>query len=605
MGKLPPQSTRVLSRLERFARRRCCAVPWAILLALTFLSPLWRKPMAQGHGDWLWFHFAWDAARRSLVTFGEPLYWNAYYCGGSFGLANPQSFALSPALFLLWPLPTAIALKAFLTICVFLGAWGTWELCRLVYPRGSGLGALLAAATFACSGALGWHMNGQLAMANMQLYPWVFWLLWQGRTRPSRGFAAGGLLGLMLLDCGVYPAVLGAVGVGIFTLVSIGVDLSSRDRARAAGTLRSGLLAAIAMPTTAAIMLVPLADVLRDHRRPVPVDDAIPLSFVPRMLLERHTTETQIFPRDGSPLHYAWWGEYGNYVGVLGICLLGAALLLVRGAVRERLTALALFAFLLGDHGAWSPFGLFRKLPLLGSLRVPTRYWPLVTLFVAVTLSVFVDQALRWGRRQASVRLRLALGTVSIAVCASFVIDLVHTNGIAVHAGAMPNPPAPPDEPFVAFHQVLGRAWPMTEFPPKNQGTLRCFDELYVARAPGLRPGLPSEVYLEDDTAGAVRIEHWTPSEVRFVAELTHPTTVVYNQSFYRGWRAEGATITQPRGLIGAELGPGTHRVRFFHRPIGLPAGATVSLLALLVLVLLWRRDVRSAPQGWTNTNVP
>lgn len=601
MGKLPPQGTAIVSRLERLARRRCCAVPWASILAVTFLSPLWREPLAQGHGDWLWFHFAWDAARRSLVTFGEPLYWNAYYCGGNFGLANPQSFALSPALFLLWPLPTAIALKAFLTICVFLGAWGMWELCRLAYPRGSGLGALLAAATFACSGALGWHMNGQLAMANMQLYPWVFWLLLQGRARPSRAFGAGSLLGVMLLDCGVYPAILGCVGVAIFTLVSASVDAAARDRARLGTTLRAGLLAAIAMPTTAAVMLVPVADVLRDHRRPVPVDDAIPLSFVPRMLLERHTTETQIFARDGLSLLYAWWGEYGNYVGVVGVCLLGAALVFVRGAVRERLTALVLFAFLLGDHGPWSPFGAFRRLPLLGSLRVPTRYWPLITLFVALTLSVFVDQVLRRLRRVRAGSARTSLAIAGLAVACFFVVDLVRTNGIAVHAGAMPNPPAPADEPFVAFHQVLGRAWPMTEFPPKNQGTLRCFDELYVGPAPGLRPGLPSELYLDDPSAGQVRVTGWTPSEIRFVAELIRPTTAVYNQSYYRGWRAEGATITPTRGLIAADLSPGTHTVRFFHRPVGLPLGASVSALAFVALLVLWWRD----GQGCTNTNVP
>lgn len=591
MGKLPPQGLPFLSRVERLARRRCVALPWALVLAASFLSPLWKKPMAQGHGDWLWFHFAWDAARRSLVTFGEPLYWNAYYCGGNFGLANPQSFALSPALLLLWPLPTAIALKAFLTICVFLGAWGMWELCRLVYPRGSGLGALIAAATFACSGALGWHMNGQLAMANMELYPWVFWLLVRGRTLPSRGFAAGSLLGIMLLDCGVYPAILGCVGVAVFSLVSAAVEGLRKDPAGALATLRSGALAALAMPTTAAIMLVPIADVLRDHRRPVPVDDAIPLSFVPRMLLDRHTTATQIFPREGLALAYAWWGEYGNYVGVLGVVLLGAALLLVRGALRERLTALALFAFLLGDHGPWSPFGLFRKLPLLGSLRVPTRYWPLVSLFVALTLSVFLDQVFRRLRRLPLRWLRAPSIALIVVIAGVFVVDLVRTNGIGVHAGAMVNPPAPLDEPFVAFHQVLGRAWPMTEFPPKNQGTLRCFDELLVTRAPGLRPDLPSEVYLDDPTAGSVDITRWTPSEVQVRAVLTRPTTVVYNQSFHRGWQAEGAVLAQPRGLIGAQLLPGTHHVRLFHRPVGLRLGALVSALALATLVALWRRD--------------
>ena len=579
-------------RLDAWAKRRAVAMAFSALLAFCFVSPLWRTPLRLGHGDWLWFHFLWDVTRKSLVTFGEPLLWNPYYCGGNIGLANPQSLTFSPVLWLLAPLPTAVGMKAFVTLSVFLGAWGMWELCRRFY--GTGLGAIFAATLFACSGTLGWHLNGQLSMANMQLYPWVFLCLLAGRERSSRGLLAGALLAGMFLGAGVYAAVLGGVAVAVLALATVVVE----GRA-GMPLLRSAALAAVALPAVAAVKLLPLIDVLRDHRRPIANDDSIPLWLVPRMLLERRTTETQIWPHEG--FAYAWWGEYGNYVGPVGVAVIGAAIVYARGATRERLALAGCFALVLGDHGPLSPYRLLRSLPLMESFRVPTRYWVFVNLFAAAILSVSVQRAIRAISIRPAPRFR-GIALAGLVTALSYLtFDLVRTNGIDVLRGAMVNPPAPPDEPFVAFRQVAGSAWPMTPYPPRNQGTLRCFDELRVTPSPALRAGLPSEVYLDDSEAGTAEIAAWTPNQIRIRALTTRPATVIYNQSFFRGWQAEGGTLVTPRGLVGASVGVGVSEVRLFYRPVGYRLGAAISLAALLLIAVWLRREA----QGWTNTNVP
>jgi len=47
----------------------------------------------------------------------------------------------------------------------------------------------------------------------------------------------------------------------------------------------------------------------------------------------------------------------------------------------------AALALLLGDHGVASPYRWLRALPVFGSLRVPTRYWVLVNLGVALLVA--------------------------------------------------------------------------------------------------------------------------------------------------------------------------------------------------------------------------
>ena len=67
------------------------------LVALLACAAMFRHPgWLAGSYDWRYFESAMEAARRSVVWFGElPLY-NPYMCGGEPQLANPQSVAGSP-----------------------------------------------------------------------------------------------------------------------------------------------------------------------------------------------------------------------------------------------------------------------------------------------------------------------------------------------------------------------------------------------------------------------------------------------------------------------------------------------------------------------------
>lgn len=543
-------------------------MPLFAAIAVAFTSPLFARPMHLGHGDWLWFHFTWDSARRALVGFHELPWWNPYACGGTLGVANPQSFGFSPLFWLLLPLPTALAMKAYLALCTFLALWGTWELAA--WHRATGWFALVAAVFFGCSGTLGWHMNGQTSMAAFAGLPWLALFVRRSASDARFTLAGGAVLATMTLSGGVYPTAFGAVLIGALSLIAVVEE--PRSLGRAAFVAAATLVAFVAF---AAVKLVPMLEFLRDHGRPVGADDAISPSLLLPMLLERRTTETQIWPHVGYV--YAWWGEYGNYVGWTGIVVAATLALLAgrRGVPWLALAALGL-ALLLGDHGPLSPYALMRRLPVLSSLRVPTRYWVLVDLGVAVAMAI-------GGARLAVTRRRWAgpLRAALVAASAWLAVDLVRTNGVAVFAGAMQTSPAPPDERPAPIQQVRGEAHAMYRYPPRNLGSLACFDEVTVELSPRLRPGLPSEVQVEPADAGTARVVAWSPSSITLDVDAASAARVAINQNGYRGWRVAGAALEVRAHQLGVRVAPGRRTVRLWYRPFGAVWGVVASLAAV------------------------
>ena len=78
-------------RVDALFERRPFAVAVFFVIAVSFTFPLYLRPMNLGHGDWLYFHFLWEAARKSYLDFHAVLWWNPYYCGGNLGIPFGRS----------------------------------------------------------------------------------------------------------------------------------------------------------------------------------------------------------------------------------------------------------------------------------------------------------------------------------------------------------------------------------------------------------------------------------------------------------------------------------------------------------------------------------
>jgi hypothetical protein len=398
----------------------------------------------------------------------------------------------------------------------------------------------------------------------------------------------------MLLTSGLYPCVISCITLAVHG----GLVLLEGRWTATFQAIRSGAIAAVSTPIYAAIKLIPVIDFLADHRRPIPKDDAIGLPILVDALFVRRTTETQIWGHEG--YMYAWWGEYGNYLGPAGVLLGLVGLWHGRARRRRELWLLLVFlGLVIGDHGSYSPYAILRSLPMLGNLRVPTRYWIVVDLWLALLVAA-------GGARLARGLARRARGAVWAwglfgalqGLLLWFAVDLIRTNGVAVFRGAMPTPPAPLPVPGARFRQVLGSSFEMYRFAPRNQGSLRCFDELVVEISPALRPDLPSEAYLQEPDAGTVSIRQWSPSDWLLDVDLSRPTTVILNQNAYRGWRTDAGELTPHEGLVAVRVPQGKRTVRVWYRPRGYQIGVGLTLLGLAGTAILIARGRRQRVDG-------
>jgi hypothetical protein len=94
-----------------------------------------------------------------------------------------------------------------------------------------------------------------------------------------------------------------------------------------------------------------------------------------------------------------------------------------------------------------------------------------------------------------------------------------------------------------------------------------------------------------------------SPTELEIDVELPRPGILVVSDSAYPGWHAEvdGQPADWVRAnyvLRGVELGPGSHRVRFFYRSSAFQWGLVLSGVGILVGIGLWLISLRQ--KNWT-----
>jgi hypothetical protein len=103
----------------------------------------------------------------------------------------------------------------------------------------------------------------------------------------------------------------------------------------------------------------------------------------------------------------------------------------------------------------------------------------------------------------------------------------------------------------------------------------------------------------EDESSGSVRPAAWIPERREFQVQSEGGGRFVLVEQFFPGWRAmvDGHSVEIERwgGAFQAiRLTPGAHRVSFEFRPVSLPVGAAINVLALAALLVLIWADWRS-----------
>ncbi len=599
-----------------------------ILIALAsvyfFLFQPMNRFMLQGStDDWRYFHFHWEVSWNTIGEYGQFPFWNPYHCGGNVHLANAQSQFLSP---LAWPsllVGVPAGLKLFMLFHFLIGVWGGWLLGRQLGLKG--WHAMVPAILFPCSGYFAYHMGG----GHSSFLPFMFMpliLAFYLRSIDDIRYTAavGGLLGLTVLEGGVYPGPFIVLLLGVVALLKTfsGGRFSLRPLTRLA-------LAGVLAIALSALKLLPLLDYMRENQRLVPSDDSLSIKEVFQVFLSRRLERR-------FPGHLYVWPEYGAYVGIpLFAVALVTALVTLRKHWKLLLVMLLFTGLMMGNHGPWSPWELVRHLPVYKSLHVPSRFAVVVVLFLAIFAGFGLQAVSRFLQERNWKNQALKYGALALPVL-FFLASVGDVISFSQHQFVRFT-----DRPIVGvredapFKMTRGR-WALAHsYPRFHQGTVACYEGNPVNQGK-VKHGLKSEAWLVPvvggdmgagvDTSrerrsvgvGSAQVAVWTPNQVEVDFRLKGTegkpgeVLLVMNMNDHRHWRVElleparksdietGArpdpgqiTVekTEHDGLVAARLvgnDGAWGRVRFTYFPQWFILGVVLTILGLLGLVAVW-----------------
>ena len=112
-------------------------------------------------------------------------------------------------------------------------------------------------------------------------------------------------------------------------------------------------------------------------------------------------------------------------------------------------------------------------------------------------------------------------------------------------------------------------------------------DYKYILSAPGkleFNPIYRGEVFFLDENNHA-RIQYFSPNEIIVDVELKNLDTLIINQNYYPGWRADKGSLSNRNGLLALTLDKtGSYKVRLTYVPLDFYLGLIISIITLLFL---------------------
>jgi hypothetical protein len=590
------------ARLRHSPKSTLLVVFVALAADVVFLRAMWIDWSNWGIWDW---DFQWtllEAARRSLVEYGQLPRWNPWLGGGHSLVGHPLGRTFNPSFLPVLAFGTVAGTKVCILVYLLLGQVGTYLLARQLEL--SRLPAAFAALLVSWGGCYAQHLtHGHFEWIAYSWVPWVVLFF----ERAFRGRGTGALLlasvflALTWLDGGPYQLAFVPLFLGVWAAA----------RALEAGSPRPLLLLALGMVLAAALASIQLAPVLETvlryprstlaQHRLVGVSEQWPLldvfhqAFVARS--QSHEVDVAM------PLRI----NAGAYVGVVPLlfAMLALVLELRRAAVVAAVLGFSLL-LMLSDQLPVGPWALLHQLPGFSSLMVPLRFNFFVLFCIALLAATGLSAVeRRWGGPR--------LGRAILLSVFGFVAaDLLLVNG-AVFAVAFCVPPVETREPgsFVqdASSPYAGRYaetatrpvwpnWPNATFPTihENRGVVLSYFDLPYPRSaiPRDHPRYPGAEVWSTDGRSSVRLEAWSPNTVT-VAVDGPGGRLVLNQNYDPGWRllgGRGGGVLAHAGRVAVDVGPGTRTVTVSYRPISFAIGAGITLGALIATAcgLLARR---------------
>ncbi len=574
------------------ARKRLGALlPFLILAAATALYaiPLFQNLSNWGTHDWDQFTFWHAVPRETMLRYFQFPLWNPYSNGGNVMLAMPHSSFLSPQYLLVLLAGPVAGLKLQWAGAVLLGMLGMHTLSAHL-----GMGRIsrfLPPLVFMLSSLYSLHLReGHVEWTVLGLVPWTYLFVLKSRTDP-RYFALSVLtLALMIYSGGVYVFSATAAFLAFHALA-----LALREKKAAPLLAVTGMLALTALVGSA--KLVPMLELLKESPRPTKDEGRLEAVILPKLFLLRD--QNSLYEdRAGIPrkLGTNWdregWHEFGVYVGLIPLCLAFAGLYAHHRRQKPLLWAGLACLWISMGKTAWfvSVWALLHRLPVYGSLQVPSRFLMYVLFCVAVFAGLgcsdLEQKAKQPYQRRLLAGLILAVFFDLLAVSRPIVANAFTAPPLAVER-------APEFRQGAVGYDSLLKKSNSAMYPAllANRGTIDSYDIVGVKRGAvknATDPGYRGEAYLAGSGARA-RVSHFSPNKIVVAVEAAAPDVLVLNQNHHPGWRVEsGGTATRALahdGLISAAVETGARAYTFTFRPRSFVYGLLLSAVGLLSLL--------------------
>jgi hypothetical protein len=472
--------------------------------------------------DWAYFDSLAHILRLNLFSFFQwPLH-DPWTCGGVDLLSNPQNFIFSPLV---------------IFTAVFGPKWGNiWSLAVLSIVGGFGyylfLGRFgfakiekyLGGVLFANLSWFGLHFaEGHIVYRTFMLVPLVIFGFLNPLSK-RRLYISFLLLTVMILDGGFYSfifstlLILAMACLGIVQIKSLWALLAKNRQVFGFWVLSLGfLLVGRMLP----ILLGPLKKNLQQDHFNIAFESFGRILFDPMVTARENLGSGAIFR-----MH-----EYAGYIGVVSAVLIGLGLYRLRINKRHSLLGLLLFFFWAGSGwgGAFNPWSVFQKIPLINIAHVQSRLFFISSLL----LIIFVLDGFRQLPKPLKPIIFFFLVMESIWLKSYPIYDFLITQSV----------------PSFDYHLKTESIRQTVNYIPKpsiyfksHMASATCYEPALAPSSviPSGSPHYRGEIYAEHDPLARFELLQRTPGRIAFNFELQKKSPILVNTNNLLGWRVVG-----------------------------------------------------------------
>ena len=580
-----------------------------VTAALAFISPVFHDINNVGVSDWDSHFFFHAVPLRTIAEFGQFPLWNPYYCGGNAMLASPESNFLAPSFIFVLLFGEVVGVKLIIAFYAVMGFLGMYLLARVLGMKRAS--SLVPAVIFMTSSWFALRISeGHSSFLPFSLMPLVAamyvksleeknWLRW---AAVSSLFYAW-----MILGGGVYPFTVTSMFLAAFCLLSMVRTRSIKPVIALAAIVVMAFL-------LSAVKAIPQYEFMSSFPRKTEAVEYHSVELLEKSLFSRNqrvvTQGEDFYLKAGETkeeYHKTFWSgarpwgwhEYGAFTGFAAFVLFAASVISIRRSWPWILISAGALLMSLGEFSPIDIWSLLHRLPVVSSLHGSSRVMPLFIFAFAIAagfaLSRFEEAV---GKKRKMAGSLLAGAVVAVVFIEMFTVSQPVLKDAFTES-------APKVAKNDSFRQLVVAEPTKVNYRSflSNTGVLNCYDTMRppIKAVPfgtdegRKNPGYMGEAFFASGK-GSASVTYFSPNLVVVEADPMGKDTLVLNQNFFKGWKADGVDAVDHWGLVGTALEPGKKQVTFRYSPASFKVGLVISVISFVIVGFLALRPCRRRP---------